>query len=70
MVIACLGAQVRNGKGEFILSQRKKNASSLAAGPSGKLGIEDLSPFLQNTEILGGQSEGGQSLCNPSLPQR
>lgn len=55
MVTACLEAQVRDWKGEFILSQRKKNASSLAAGPAEKLGIEDLFPFLQNTEILGGK---------------
>lgn len=49
---------------------REKNASSLAARPSGKLGIEDPFPFMQNTEILGGKREGRQSHYNSSLPQK
>lgn len=49
---------------------REKDASSLAAGPSGNLGIEELFPFLQNTEILGGKREGRQSHYNSSLPQK
>lgn len=49
---------------------RGKNASSLAAGPSGKLSTEDLFSFLHNTEILGGKREGRQSHYTPSLPQK
>lgn len=46
----------------------KTNASSLLVGPSGKLGIKDPFPFLQNTEILEGKREGRQSHYNSSFP--
>lgn len=45
----------------------KKNASSAAAGPQGKINTEDLFPFLHNTEILGRNMEGRQYQYNPLL---
>lgn len=39
---------------------REKKASSVAAGPLGKINTEDLFPFLHNTEILGRNREGRQ----------